>query len=95
MTSLAKSDWKHRRQAFVVEILNLCWIFLIYLLSELIIWGLSRILAPVRIEFFSSIISMILVFILMSMIHLCWRAIDRKYERYLKAKVGFASQPQE
>ncbi|KAH8176617.1 lrgB-like family protein [Sarocladium implicatum] len=89
MRPLATNVRKHQRHAIVAEITNICWIFLIYLLSELVIWGLSGLLAPAQIEFFSSIISMVLVLVLMSMIHLLWKNVDEAYQRALKAKVDF------
>ncbi|KAJ4268921.1 hypothetical protein NW762_002992 [Fusarium torreyae] len=58
-------------------------------MSELIIWGLSRALAPVSLEFFSSIFGMILTFCFMAATYFCCAGIDGVYQRHIKSKVDF------
>lgn len=59
----------------------------ICLSSELLIWGLSRTLASVRLEFFSTIVGMVLVFALSTLSWVVWRKTDAWYRRWLKARV--------
>ncbi|RSM13152.1 hypothetical protein CEP52_002017 [Fusarium oligoseptatum] len=44
--------WRRRLTAIATSVLDFGWVVIIYLMSELIIWGLSRALAPAHLEFF-------------------------------------------
>jgi hypothetical protein len=87
MNSFDRDAWRRRRKTTAEQIVHLCWVSLTYLLSEAIIWGLSRALAPVKIEFFSSIISMLLVFICMGAAYVAWRPMEAVYRRWIKPRV--------
>ncbi|KAF5021276.1 hypothetical protein F66182_6674 [Fusarium sp. NRRL 66182] len=81
--------WRRRLASLASSVLEFSWVVVIYLTSELIIWGLSRALAPVNLEFFSSIFGMILTFCFMAAAHLCSAAVDDIYQRHIKSKVDF------
>ncbi|RGP68567.1 hypothetical protein FLONG3_8126 [Fusarium longipes] len=81
--------WKKRLSTVASNVLEFGWVVVIYLMSELIIWGLSRALAPANLEFFSSIFGMILTFCCMAFAYLCFAGVDDIYQRYIKSKVDF------
>jgi hypothetical protein len=80
--------WKKRLNTVASNVLEFGWVVVIYLMSELIIWGLSRALAPVNLEFFSSIFGMILTFCCMAVAYLCFSGVDDVYQRHIKSKVS-------
>lgn len=69
------------------RITEFTWVVVIYLASELAIWGLSRVMAPLGIQFFASIIGMVFVFVIMISIYLWRRDCDGMYQRWIKSKV--------
>ncbi|KAM0546400.1 hypothetical protein ACHAPJ_010867 [Fusarium lateritium] len=81
--------WRRRLITIASSILEFGWVVVIYLMSELIIWGLSRALAPVSLEFFSSIFGMILTFCFMAAAYFCCAGVDGIYQRHIKSKVDF------
>ncbi|RGP71555.1 hypothetical protein FSPOR_3261 [Fusarium sporotrichioides] len=81
--------WKKRLNYLAGNVLEFGWVVVIYLMSELIIWGLSRALAPINLEFFSSIFGMILTFCCMAFAYLCFNGVDDVYQRHIKSKVDF------
>ncbi|KAJ4006195.1 hypothetical protein NW752_010842 [Fusarium irregulare] len=86
---MSPSLWKKRLTYITTNVLEFGWVVVIYLMSELIIWGLSRALAPVELEFFSSIFGMVLTFCCMALAYLCFASVDDLYRRYIKSKVDF------
>lgn len=60
----------------------------IYLVSELLIWGLSRALAPAKLEFFSSVFGMLLVFAVMMIACALIPNLNVLYEKYMQSKVS-------
>ncbi|CAG7559264.1 unnamed protein product [Fusarium equiseti] len=83
------SLWKKRLNLVTTNVFEFGWVVVIYLKSELIIWGLSRALAPVKLEFFSSIFGMVLTFCGMTLAYLCFSGVEDVYRRYIKSKVDF------
>ncbi|KAJ3469504.1 hypothetical protein MRS44_003569 [Fusarium solani] len=81
--------WRRRLTAIATGVLDFGWVVIIYLMSELIIWGLSRALAPAHLEFFSSIFGMALTFVLMAVAYLCSPCVDEMYHKHIKAKIDF------
>lgn len=79
--------WRRRLTVIATSVLDFGWVVIIYLTSELIIWGLSRALAPAHLEFFSSIFGMALTFVLMAVAYLCSPCVDEIYQKHIKAKV--------
>ena len=67
---------------------NFLWIIIIYGLCELLIWGISRALAPLSVEFFASSLGMIIVFAAMTLFFLCGNGLDTFYKVYIKSKVS-------
>lgn len=67
--------------------LGFLWVAVIYLASELIIWGLSRALAPVNLSFFSSIFGMALTFTAMAIASIWVQNIGDIYKDHIKEKV--------
>ncbi|KAF5598711.1 hypothetical protein FPCIR_2773 [Fusarium pseudocircinatum] len=81
--------WRTRFITVASNVLEFGWVVVVYLMSELIIWGLSRALAPVHLEFFSSIFGMVLTFCFMAAAYLCFADVDGVYRRHIKSKVDF------
>ena len=79
--------WATRIKSVLAKIVELIWVVVIYLLSELAIWGLSRVMAPAGIEFFASILGMVIVFAMMTSLYLWSLSCDRIYQRWIKSKV--------
>ncbi|PTB66215.1 hypothetical protein BBK36DRAFT_1168835 [Trichoderma citrinoviride] len=90
---MAASDagiWKLRWETAVAEGAGYLLAAIVCLASELLIWGLSRTLATARLEFFSTIVGMALVFALSTACWVVWkRRMDDFYRRWLKARVDF------
>ncbi|KAK0388970.1 hypothetical protein NLU13_2547 [Sarocladium strictum] len=84
-----RDAWRRRRETASEHLIHICWVSLAYLLSELLIWGLSRVLAPVDIEFFSPVIGMVVIFICMGAAYLAWRSVGKIYRRWIRPKVDF------
>lgn len=95
MESSASGVWRRRRQSATAQLAHMFRVALTYLFSELVIWGLSRVLAPVKIEFFSSIISMLLVFALITAAYFAWRPVEKAYQHHIKPQVSTSSQAQQ
>ncbi|EWG44594.1 hypothetical protein FVEG_05613 [Fusarium verticillioides 7600] len=81
--------WRTRFITVASNVLEFGWVVVVYLMSEVIIWGLSRALAPVHLEFFSSIFGMVLTFCFMAAAYLCFADVDGVYQRHIKSKVDF------
>ncbi|KAG4260759.1 hypothetical protein FPRO04_04383 [Fusarium proliferatum] len=81
--------WRTRFITVAGNVLEFGWVVVVYLMSEVIIWGLSRALAPVHLEFFSSIFGMVLTFCFMAAVYLCFADVDGVYRRHIKSKVDF------
>ncbi|KAG7419387.1 hypothetical protein Forpe1208_v003269 [Fusarium oxysporum f. sp. rapae] len=81
--------WRTRFITVASDVLVFGWVVVVYLMSEVIIWGLSRALAPVHLEFFSSIFGMVLTFCFMAAAYLCFADVDGVYRRHIKSKVDF------
>ncbi|KAF4342314.1 hypothetical protein FBEOM_3721 [Fusarium beomiforme] len=81
--------WRRRFITVASTLLEFGWVVVMYLMSELIIWGFSRALAPVHLEFFSSIFGMALTFGFMAAVHVCFADVDDAYRRHIKSKVDF------
>ena len=75
-------------KAIVAKMIELAWAMIIYLMSELTIWGISLVLAPIKIQFFSSIIGMIFVFLITTGLYFWRRSCDHIYHKSIKSKVS-------
>ncbi|PHH64683.1 hypothetical protein CDD81_4124 [Ophiocordyceps australis] len=71
------------------RIAGLFWVAVIYLASEVIIWGLSLALAPAKLEFFASILGMLLLFCFMTVVGWLAERSDAIYVRCIRSKVDF------
>lgn len=85
--TVSSTLWRKRLVVITKKSLDFLWVVIIYLASELIIWGLSRVLAPLKLAFFSSIFGMVLTFTAMTLAYLCFRDVDDIYKSYVKKKV--------
>ncbi|KAF4456037.1 hypothetical protein F53441_1758 [Fusarium austroafricanum] len=81
--------WRSRSITVASSVLEFGWVIIIYLVSELIIWGLSRALAPVNLEFFSSIFGMVITLFIMAAAYFCFASVDDVYQKHIKSKVDF------
>lgn len=79
--------WRSRFRAAISEITAILYVLVLFLASELIIWGISLALAPAKIEYFSSILSMVLVFAIMTGITTVLPSSDPFYQQMMKPKV--------
>ncbi|OHW99684.1 hypothetical protein CSPAE12_01585 [Colletotrichum incanum] len=68
---------------------SIFWVAIIYLASELLVWGLALALRSVGLQFLSSIFGMILVFAFMVSISQLCPGSDGFYHRNVKSKVDF------
>ncbi|KAM0252360.1 hypothetical protein ACHAQJ_007742 [Trichoderma viride] len=81
--------WRLRWNKAIAEGAGYLLVVTICLASELLIWGLSRTLASARLEFFSTIVGMVLVFALSTTSWVVWKKTDAFYRRWLKGRVDF------
>ncbi|KAF4979264.1 hypothetical protein FZEAL_4509 [Fusarium zealandicum] len=89
-TAVLSTLWARRLTAVLRRMLEFGWVVVVYLASELIIWGLSRALALVGLQFFSSIFGMVLTFGLMTAAYITSPSVDNVYQRHIKSKVRYA-----
>lgn len=87
MRFLDADTWNRRKATVFTRLAHLFWIFVTCLLSEMVIWALSRALAQANVEFLSSICSMFLVFVCMGIALLFWSPTERVYQQLIKPKV--------
>lgn len=87
------SIWRLRWNKAIAEGAGYLLVAIICLASELLIWGLSRTLAAARLEFFSTIVGMALVFALSTASWALWKKTDTFYRRWLKTRVRDAVVP--
>jgi hypothetical protein len=80
--------WSSRVGAILDRIVELAWVMVIYFSSEVAIWGLSRVMAPAGIQFFASILGMVITFGITTTLYLWRRNFDDLYHRWVKSKVS-------
>ncbi|KAF5655631.1 hypothetical protein FHETE_11169, partial [Fusarium heterosporum] len=81
--------WRGRLTTVAGSVLEFGWVVVVYLTSELTIWGLSRALTLANLDFFSSIFGMVLTFCFMVVAFFCFAGVDDIYQRHIKSKVDF------
>lgn len=79
--------WRLRWNNIIAEGAGYLLVATICLASELLIWGLSRTLASVGLEFFSTIVGLVLVFAASTASWAMWKKTDDFYRRFLKKRV--------
>lgn len=79
--------WRLRWNNLIAEGAGYLLVATICLASELLIWGLSRTLASVSLEFFSTIVGLVLVFATSTASRAMWKKTDDFYRRWLKKRV--------
>ncbi|KAG5931060.1 hypothetical protein E4U53_001965 [Claviceps sorghi] len=84
-SSVGRSRWNQATRHFLDVVL----ISAIYVASELNIWGLSLALAPAQLQYFASILSMVLVFSAMTLAGRVSGTCDGVYRRWIKTNVDF------
>ncbi|EGX89856.1 hypothetical protein CCM_08109 [Cordyceps militaris CM01] len=80
---------RDRRQKMWRGFCGILWIAFIYLVSELLIWGLSRALTKVKLEFIASVLGMLLVFTVMLVLRAITPKVNEWYEKHVKNAVDF------
>ncbi|KAK2040665.1 hypothetical protein LZ31DRAFT_603700 [Colletotrichum somersetense] len=80
------NTWRHPILEWMSAIF---WVAVIYLASELLIWGIFLVLRPVGLQFLNSILGMVLVFASMTAISQLFSGSDGIYTRNIKSKVDF------
>ncbi|KAK1968792.1 hypothetical protein LY78DRAFT_727966 [Colletotrichum sublineola] len=83
------NTWKTWRRPVLQVISAIFGITVIYLASELLIWGIFLVLKPVGLQFLNSILGMFLVFAIMTSISQLCSGADGIYTRNIKSKVDF------
>lgn len=83
----APGIWRLRWNVAIAEGAGYLLVATICLASELLIWGLSRTLASAGLEFFSTIVGLVLVFAVSTASWAVWKKTDDFYRRWLKARV--------
>ncbi|KAK1975415.1 hypothetical protein LZ30DRAFT_605670 [Colletotrichum cereale] len=81
--------WRTFRRPILQRTSAIFWVAVIYLASELLIWGIYLVLRPVGLQFLNSILGMILVFAFMTSISQLCAGSDGFYNRNIKSKVDF------
>ncbi|GAB0134710.1 hypothetical protein EsDP_00003068 [Epichloe bromicola] len=81
--------WRSRWNEAIHHFVSVLLISLIYLTSELNIWGLSLALASAQLQYFASILGMALVFSAMTVAGRYLQSCDGLYRRWIKDKVDF------
>lgn len=77
-----------RFAALLTGILSVLKLVVIYLLSELMIWGCSRVLSLLNAPFFASIVSMVLVAIIITVAAAFSPLVGQVYDEHLKFEVN-------
>ncbi|KAM0482427.1 hypothetical protein ACHAPX_002945 [Trichoderma viride] len=85
----APGIWRLRWNVAIAEGAGYLLVATICLASELLIWGLSRTLASAGLEFFSTIVGLVLVFAVSTASWAMWKRSDDFYRRWLKKRVDF------
>ncbi|VUC21981.1 unnamed protein product [Clonostachys rosea] len=88
---MVSTIWRSRFRAVGIEITAILSVLALLLASELIIWAVSLALAPAKIEYFSSIFSMILVFAIMTAVTTMMPSSDPFYQLVMKPKIDFVN----
>ncbi|KAL7953287.1 hypothetical protein V8C34DRAFT_321297 [Trichoderma compactum] len=83
------SIWRLRWNRAIAQGAGYLLVAVICLAGELLIWGLSRTLAAARLEFFSTIVGMAVLFALSTASWVMWKKTDDWYRRWLKTRVDF------
>ncbi|KAL7935103.1 hypothetical protein V8C35DRAFT_26822 [Trichoderma chlorosporum] len=83
------SIWRLRWNRAIAHGTGYLLVAIMCLTSELLIWGLSRTLATARLEFFSTIVGMAVLFALSTASWVMWKKTDDFYRRWLKTRVDF------
>ncbi|KAK2002368.1 hypothetical protein LX36DRAFT_627001 [Colletotrichum falcatum] len=81
--------WKTWRRPILQWISAIFGVAVIYLASELLIWGIFLVLRPVGLHFLNSILGMVLVFAFMTTISQLCSGSNGYYLRTIKSKVDF------
>ncbi|CAG9992772.1 unnamed protein product [Clonostachys byssicola] len=88
---IVSTIWRSRFRAAIRELTAILYVVALFLTSELIIWGISLALAPAKIEYFSAILSMVLVFAIMTGITTILPSSDPFYQQMMKPKIDFVN----
>ncbi|KAH7162159.1 hypothetical protein B0J13DRAFT_2458 [Dactylonectria estremocensis] len=87
--AVSSNIWRERRMQIANAVLFFFWVTVVYLASELVIWGLSRAWDPADLSYFSSISGMALLFITMAIASRWVENIDDIYKTHIKEKIDF------
>ncbi|UKZ51211.1 hypothetical protein TrVGV298_004968 [Trichoderma virens] len=83
------SIWRLRWNRAIAQGTGYLLVAIVCMASELLIWGLSQTLAAARLEFFSTIVGMAVLFALSTTSWVMWKKTDDFYRRWLKTRVDF------
>lgn len=81
----------HGLSLVVYRCLDLLVVAVIYLTSELVVWGLSQALTLAGVPYFASIVGMVAVFATMTVLTHLFEKCDGFYHCWIKAKVSSRS----
>ncbi|KAH7170074.1 hypothetical protein EDB81DRAFT_941030 [Dactylonectria macrodidyma] len=87
--AVSSGVWRQRLVQIANAITFFFWVAVVYLASELVIWGLSRAWDPANLSYFSSISGMALLFIVMAIASRWVENIDDIYKTHIKQKIDF------
>lgn len=94
MTMSSLTIWRARWNEAIHHFFWVACVSATYLTTELNIWGLSYVLASAQLQYFGSIVGMILVFSIMTAAGQACQGCDAFYHRWIKSKVcHFAQLP--
>ena len=72
---------------------DLAWVVVLFLLCELLIWGIYAALRVAGIQFLSSIVGMVAVFLSMLLLAWLFPSTQRLYNEHVRSKVSFRDPP--
>ncbi|GJN77171.1 hypothetical protein PLIIFM63780_000660 [Purpureocillium lilacinum] len=79
--------WRERWRETARFVGTIFWLGVIYLTSELIVWGFSRLLAPSHLEFYASILAMLSAFVVMTGASYLFADVDIVYQQHIMPKM--------
>ncbi len=81
--------WRERLLQLRNGLVGVLAVAVMYLTSELLIWGLSAVLSTNSMEFFSSVLGMAVVLVLATGIGSLSKSADGLYQNWIKSRVLF------
>jgi hypothetical protein len=79
--------WRARWNKAIHHLIWVACVSAIYMTAELEIWGWSFVLASAQLQYFGSIVGMLVIFTIMTAAGQVYQSCDKIYHRWIKSKV--------